>query len=239
MGGGPQKIMYTSALIRGSERNEHMRHMQQPQLGTTPVPEVPDSGLVRQALTGDERAFATLVDRYQDPLLGYLRGILKDSEQSYDVLQQVFTQLYISLPTLNTHIHKHTRLNGWLFRVAHNCCIDELRKRHRKNEVCFSALEWESTEEELSPVERIADSQPLPEEVAVQRDLHDRLRRAIDVLPPKFRRVVHLRYGRDLSFAEIGRLLKMPETTAKTYFYRARPLLGAALARSVQSASTS
>src|SRR5205807_1371786 len=43
-------------------------------------------------------------------------------------------------------------------------------------------------------------------------------------------RVVHLRCWRDLSFAEIGRFLKMPETTAKTYFYRARPLLGAALA---------
>jgi len=105
--------------------------------------------------------------------------------------------------------------------------------------VCFSALEWESTEEELSLVERIPDSQPLPEEVAVQRDQHDTLRQAIDVLPPKFRRVVHLRCGRDLSFAEIGRLLKIPEATVKTYFHRARPLLGAALARSVQSASTS
>ena len=150
-------------------------------------------------------------------------------------MQQVLLQLYISLPTLN----RQTRLNGWLFRVAHNRCIDELRKRYRRNEVSFSALEWESTEEELSLVERIPDSQPLPEEVAVQRDLHDTLRQAIDVLPTKFRRVVHLRCGRDLSFAEIGRLLEMPETTAKTYFYRARPLLGAALARSVQSASTS
>lgn len=212
-----------------------MRYMQQPQPGTTPGPGVPDDVLVGQALTGDERAFATLVDRYQDPLLGYIRGMLKDSEQSSDVLQQVLLQLYISLPTLNAHI----RLSEWLFRVAHNRCIDELRKRYRRNEVCFSALEWESTEEELSPVERIPDSQPLPEEVAVQRDLHDTLRRAIVVLPPKFRRVVYLRCWRDLSFAEIGRLLKMPEGTVKSHFYRACLLLGAALARSVQSASTS
>jgi len=155
--------------------------------------------------------------------------MLKDGEQSSDVLQQVLLQLYISLPTLN----KQTRLSGWLFRVAHNRCIDEVRKRYRRNEVCFSTLEWESIEEELSPVERIADSQPLPEEVAVQRDLHDRLRRAIVVLPPTFRRVVYLRCWRGLSFAEIGHLLKMPETTAKTYFYRARSLLGAALAGSV------
>jgi len=209
--------------------------MQQSQPGTTPGPEVPDGVLVGQALAGDERAFATLVDRYQDPLLGYIHGMLKDGEQSSDVLQQVLLQLYISLPTINTHM----RLKGWLFRVAHNRCVDELRKRNRRNEVCFSTLERERTEEELLRVERIADSQPLPEEVAVQQELHDRLRRAIDVLPPTFRRVVHLRCWRNLSFAEIGHLLKMPETTAKTYFYRARPLLCAALATSVQSASTS
>src|SRR2546428_3331546 len=230
MGGGPQGIMYAWVLIRGPERKENMRYMQQPRTGTTPVPGVPDGVLVGQALTGDERAFATLVDRYQDPLLAYIRGMLKDGEQSSDVLQQVLLQLYISLPMLNTQ----RRLSGWLFRVAHNRCIDELRKRYRRNEVCFSALEWESTEEELSPVERIPDSEPLPEEVAVQRDLHDTLRRTIVVLPPKFRRIVHLRCWRDLSFAEIGRLLKMPETTAKTYFHRACPLLGAALAGSVQ-----
>jgi RNA polymerase sigma-70 factor, ECF subfamily len=212
-----------------------MRYMQQPQPGTTPGPGVPDGVLVGQALTGDERAFATLVDRYQDSLLGYIRGMLKDGEQSSDVLQQVLFQLYLSLPTLNTHM----RLSGWLFRVAHNCCIDEVRKRNRRNEVCFSALEWGSPEEELWPVERIADSQSLPEEVAVLQDLHDTLRRAIEVLPPTFRRVVHLRCWRGLSFAEIGCLLKMPETTAKTYFHRARPLLGAALARNVQNASTS
>jgi RNA polymerase sigma factor (sigma-70 family) len=212
-----------------------MRYIQQPQPGSTQVPGVPDGVLVGQALTGDERAFTTLVDRYQDPLLGYIRGILKDGEQSSDVLQKVLLQLYISLPTLNTQ----TRLNGWLFRVAHNRCIDELRKRYRRSEVCFSALEWESTEEELSPVELIPDSQPLPEEVAVQRDLHDTLQRAIDVLPTKFRRVVHLRCWTDLSFAEIGRLLKMPEATVKSYFHRACPLLGSVLVRSMQSASTS
>src|SRR5438874_7869959 len=197
-----------------------MRYIQQTQSGTTPVPGVPDGVLVGQALTGDERAFATLVERYQDPLLGYIRRMLQDGEQSSDVLQQVLLQLYLSLPTLNTQ----TRLSGWLFRVARNRCIDELRRRYRRNVVCFSALEWESTEEELSPVEFIADTQPLPEEVAVQRDLHDTLQRAIVVLPPKFRRIVQLRCWRDLSFTEIGHLLKMPEATVKTYFYRARPL---------------
>ncbi len=114
-----------------------MRYVQQPQPGTTLVPEVPDGVLVGQALTGDERAFATLVDRYQDPLLGYIHGMLKDGELSSDVLQQVLLQLYISLPTLNTYM----RLKGWLFRVAHNRCIDELRRGTAGTRCASSALE--------------------------------------------------------------------------------------------------
>src|ERR1700694_3526751 len=144
--------MYAWIVKRGSERKDNMRYMQQPRPGTTVVPGVPDSVLVEQAL--------------------------KEGEQSAEVLQQVLLQLYLSLPRLN--LKKYTRMSGWLFRVAYNRCIDEVRKRYRRNEVCFSALERESTEEEPSPVEQIADSQPLPDEVAVQRDLHDTLRQAID-----------------------------------------------------------
>jgi RNA polymerase sigma-70 factor (ECF subfamily) len=49
-------------------------------------------------------------------------------------------------------------------------------------------------------------------------------------LPPKFRSVVLLRYTSQLSFSEIGKVLNMPEATAKTYFQRARPLLRASMA---------
>ncbi len=212
-----------------------MQSLQQPQPGTSVVPGVPERVLVGQALAGDEHAFATLVERYHDPLLRYIRWILKDGEQSFDVLQQVLLQLSLSLPTLNTPM----RLSGWLFRVAHNRCVDELRKRHHRHDVCFSALEWESSEEDLSLGERIPDAQPLPEEVVVQRDLHDTVRRAMVILPPTSRRVVYLRCWRDLSFAEIGHVLKMPEATAKTSFYRACHLLRAELARGVQRTSTS
>jgi RNA polymerase sigma factor (sigma-70 family) len=65
--------------------------------------------------------------------------------------------------------------------------------------------------------------------VAEYHDLQKSLQQAIQSLPPKFRSVVQLRYTKELSFGEIGRLLNMPENTAKTYFQRARPLLRAAL----------
>ena len=55
--------------------------------------------------------------------------------------------------------------------------------------------------------------------------MQDMLLKAIRALPPKFRAVVLLRYASELSYAEIGRMLQMPEATAKTYFQRAKPLL--------------
>ena len=64
-----------------------------------------------------------------------------------------------------------------------------------------------------------------------QHEVQRILREAIEGLPPRLRSVVLLRYTDQLSFSEIGQRLKMPTGTAKAYFYRARPLLRAALMR--------
>ncbi len=81
----------------------------------------------------------------------------------------------------------------------------------------------------------IPDRGPQPDEEAERHDLQCTLYQAIQTLPPKFRAVVFLRYTRELSFVEIGRILDMPENTAKTYFQRARPLLRTVLAPDIRS----
>jgi len=196
---------------------------------------VPDGGLVGQALTGDQSAFELLVSRYHTSLVNYIRSILKDDGQVYDVLQHVFLQLYLSLPILLRNVS----LKGWLFQVARNRCLDELRKRSRRAEILFSTLEWKSREEDLSPVEAIPDPEPLPEERAERIDLQGSLQQALFALPPKVRSIVHLRCFKDLSFAEIARRLHMPEPTVKTYYYRSLPHLRTALANSEHVAAIS
>ena len=186
---------------------------------------VPDGGLVGQALTGDQSAFELLVSRYHTSLVNYIRSILKDDGQVYDVLQHVFLQLYVSLPTLLTDVS----LKAWLFRVAHNRCLDELRRRRRRAEIPFSTLERECGSEEQSPVEAIPDSGLLPEEITERIDLYGSLQRAVCSLPPKFRSIVYLRCFGQLSFSQIGRTLNIPEPTVKTCFYRSLPRLRRAL----------
>ena len=196
---------------------------------------VPDGVLVGQAQAGDQRAFEFLVSRYHRPLANYVRGFLKDGEQVYDVLQQVYLQLYVSLPILLTNVS----LKGWLFQVARNRCLDELRRRRRRAETSFSTLAWEYSEEDLSPIEAIPDPDPLPEEVAEEIDLYCTLQEATASLPPKVRSIVRLRCFKQLTFSEIGRMLNMPQTTVKTYFYRSLPRLRRALAGSTHLAAVS
>jgi RNA polymerase sigma factor (sigma-70 family) len=188
----------------------------------TSLQDCSDGILAQKSLVNDQRAFETLVQRYRSSLLSFICNILGDYDQSCDVLQHVFLQLYLSLPRLN----KDKALRSWLFQVARNRCLDELR---RKRSIPFSTLESVEEEDDVSWLASVRDPNPLPEEVVEHHDLQERLQRAIESLSPRYRSVVHLRYTGQQSFAEIGRALNMPEATAKTYFQRAKPLLRAAL----------
>ena len=197
--------------------------------------EVPDGALVWQAQAGDQHAFEVLVKRYHRPLASYIRSFLKDGVQPADVLQQVYIQLYLSLPTLRTD----APLKGWLFQVARTRCLDELRRRRRRAETLFSSLARDEGEEESSLIEAIPDPDPLPQEVAERSELLWSLHAALLALPPRLRLIVHLHCFRQLTFSEIGRTLQMPETTVKTYFYRSLPRLRKVLARNTHNASLS
>jgi len=191
-------------------------HQQTPSLNRT------DAVLAKRVLDGDQKAFEFLVRRYETPLFNFICRFLGDYDQACDVLQLVFIRLYTSLPKLGTG----EPFRPWLFQVARNCCVDELRRRNR-GAVHFSQLE--NSEGELAGLCDLPDPGPLPEEVMERRDLQAQLQGAIETLPPKFRSVVILRYSSQMSFVEIGQVLSMPEATAKTYCHRAKILLRKAM----------
>jgi RNA polymerase sigma factor (sigma-70 family) len=195
-----------------------MRLMEMRERTRTPRPAMPDSVLAQHYLAGDQQAFEVLVQRYSGPLFTFIYRFLGEYDAACDILQQVMLQLYLSLPKLRTG----EPLKAWLYQVARNRCLDELR---RKRAMHFSELEKGTEEEEQPLLDTMQDLSPLPEEVVERRDVQETLLKAIRALPPKFRAVVLLRYAAQLSYAEIGRVLHMPEATAKTYFQRAKPLL--------------
>jgi RNA polymerase sigma-70 factor (ECF subfamily) len=174
-----------------------------------------DDVLVEQAHLGDQSAFETLVDRYSPSLFLLICHLVRDEYLAHDVLQHVFIQLYRSLPTLRPG----GTLKAWLCRVARNRCIDELRRRQA---ILFSEIELFPDGAEYAFLATLPDPDRQPEEQVELRELRHRLLEAIETLPVRYRTVVRLRYVTQLSFREIGQALGIPETTAKTYFNRAR-----------------
>jgi RNA polymerase sigma factor (sigma-70 family) len=186
------------------------------------VQDISDDMLVSQSLKNDERAFELLFQRYSSTIFKFIFRYFGDYDLTWDVMQQVFFQLYQSLPKLDTK----RPLKNWLFQVARNRCLDELRRKHP---IHLSELESEEDEEEKPVLALISDPRPLPEEIVEQHEQQEQVMHAIEGLPPNFRSVVYLRYTAQLSFSEIGKRLGIPETTAKTHFHRARHLLQASL----------
>lgn len=179
------------------------------------VSSLKDGELVEQALAGNKMAFEMLVERYHIPLRRYIARYFRDYDQSSDVLQRVLIQLYLSLPDLRID----GTVQAWLFRVARNSCVDEIRRRHVPN---FSELAIEKNEDEALLKKGVDVACPSIEDQVEQYEVQRLIYQAISDLPQKYRAIVWLRYTTLLTFGEIGHILNIPEATARTYFQRAK-----------------
>jgi RNA polymerase sigma-70 factor (ECF subfamily) len=191
---------------------------------STREPENTDSLLVDLACCGDQDAFEALVNRYQRSLFGLIYRYVGEYHEAQDVLQQVWLQLFLSLPTLSPDM----RVKPWLFTVAHNLCVDVMRRRRRQL-LSFSEVETGSEEDEAAFLNAIIDMSPTQDELLEQRELERAILRAIQAVPRTYRSVVLLYYQEHMNYAEIGRVLNVPVSTVKARFHRAKPFMRAVL----------
>ena len=173
-----------------------------------------DEQLVDMFRAGSEEAFRAIHDRYRARLLAYARQMLGGSRQdAEDVLQDVFVRVYGALRTSQRPIS----LRAWLYRIAHNRCIDQLRRP-----VASAA--------ELFDVSRAPVQDP-----PVQTERREQLRRlVIDVgrLPDQQRSALLMRELQGMSYDEMSEALDVSVAAIKSLLVRARGgLVGAAEAR--------
>lgn len=179
----------------------------------------PESLVLSAARAGNPQAFETVVSRYTLPLFRVIRPYFSDAEQVWDILQEVWLKLYLSLP----HLNLEQPLLPWLSVVARHCCITEIRKRTCRPMMVFP--EDDEEEEEHNVLLLLPDGDDTPEEFALHRDMQQSIIQAIHALPHRYQAIVWLRYTTQNSFTDIAYRLHMPAATAKTYFRRALPLL--------------
>ena len=200
----------TSRIVIASVETQRYRSIEEPATA--------DSVLVQRALAGDQEAFEELVSRYQHLLFGLIYHYVGEYHQAQDILQQVWLQLYLSLGTLRPDVH----IRPWIITVARNRSLDVLR---RKRLPSFSEVEAGNQDGDVVSFDEIPDMSPTPEELAERHELQQAIQHAIQTLPHAYRSIVLLRYGEQLTFSEIGRILHMPKSTVKTRYNRAKPLL--------------
>ena len=184
---------------------------------------VTEARLIAQALAGSQSAYEQIVRRYQRPVINLIARLVArpgcDPGLAEDLAQETFVKAFRSLSTCDAS----RRFSSWLFRIAHNTAIDEVRRPR----VATVSIDQPAPGEERRVREPSAPPEPDPVERAA---LGGALETALDRLRPEYRSAVVLRYQEGLSFDDIGHVLGIPEATARTHVHRARKELARLLA---------
>ncbi len=179
--------------------------------------EVADEELVESVLAGEVELFGDLIGRYQSRLVNYLYRMLRNEDDAHDLAQEVFLKIYGALDRFDPKY----RFSTWLFRVAQNAAIDQIRKRrlklvsiHRSDGADGDGGDWE-----------LPGHDPTPYQDARNVERGAAIRQAIDELPLEYQELITLRHYGELSYDEIATLKEMPLGTVKNKLFRGRQML--------------
>ncbi len=188
---------------------------------TEKPPPLSDERLVELSLEGDEDAYGILVQRYQRRLAAFLSQLVGDMELARELSQEAFVRAWSALERFDPRY----RFSTWLFRIAHNLGIDQLRRRRLQTTPLYRT---DSEGEEVEVVVPDLDKDPLGH--LENRALASELHQIIDGLRPEYRELVLLRHFAGLSYQEIADFTEMPLGTVKNKLFRAHSVLRTALA---------
>lgn len=184
-----------------------------------PIKDLSDHELIEATKRGDEEAFAEIVSRYRNPLTNYLYRFLNDYEEAVDLSQETFVRVYFAIE----RYHTEYAFSTYIYRIATNLAISEIRKRKRRTLLSLTGLfqgEDENQTEFQPP-----DKQPLADENLVEDEQNQMIARAIAALPDKYRAPIILREIENKSYEEIAQILELGLGTTKSRISRARNLL--------------
>ena len=173
-----------------------------------------DDRLIAKAQAGDRGALESLVRAYDQPMLRFFLRMSKDIEFARDLRQELFCKLLVVLPKFDA---RRSTFKTWLYRIARNLAIDRIYRRKQ--------VEVLSSDEQPIIQDSAQGSEETPHKIAYVRELESAVARAISRLPELDQSIIALKNEASLSFAEIGKMLGMPESTLKSRLYRAFELL--------------
>lgn len=185
-----------------------------------------DHNLLARTREGDETAFAEIVTRYRTPLVNYVNRILGDYDAAVDIAQETFIRLYQA----RDRYHTGYAFSTYIYRIATNLAISELRRRKRRRLISLTGFFGSTEENRADAVFDLPDGAPLADSALVEGERRAAVHRAVASLPTKYRVPVVLRDIEGSSYEEIAHMLDTSVGTIKSRISRARTLLRSKLA---------
>jgi RNA polymerase sigma-70 factor (ECF subfamily) len=191
-----------------------------------------DNSLVREFISGNDAAFAQLVARYKDSITNYLSMMVGDYDIAVDLSQETFLRVY-------RNIHRYSNLyqfSTWIYRIATNLAIDEMRYRKRRGRVFYKNV-WghRRPPDKDAPDFELTDVRRGPRDEMLRKESSQVLGDAIRSLPEKYRTAFIMKEVQELPYDAIAKALNCSAGTIKSRLHRARELLQRKLERYLES----
>lgn len=179
-----------------------------------------DQQVIEKVLQGDRRAYALLIDRYKDMVFTLTLRMLRNREEAEETAQDTFIKIFKSLPNFKGS----SKLSTWVYKIAYNTCLDQLKKG--KNKFATEDID-EINESNISSVNTIFETL----EVKEQQKL---IRHCLQLLPGDDSFFLTLFYFEDLSIDEIASVAGIKSNNVKIKLYRGRKKLGEILRKHLE-----
>jgi RNA polymerase sigma-70 factor (ECF subfamily) len=175
-----------------------------------------DVELMLALQAGEENAFTELVDRHRDAVVNLTHRYLGNYGDAEDLAQEVFLRVYRA----RDRYEPTAKFTTWLYRVAVNACLNEVRNRRHRPTFAAGTLARGDGDERAFPV---ADGKvPSPPDVVEREELRERVRAAVGELPERQRLALLLNKFHGLGYEELAESLEMTVPAVKSLLVRAR-----------------
>lgn len=184
-----------------------------PAVGMKQTESATELALVERCKNRDADAFGQIVDAYQNRVYGFVRRMVRDPEEAADVAQEVFIKAFQAF----SRFDGRSSLRTWLFRIAHNLCIDRARRHDRSPiEASLDARDDDDSAWEIK------DARWTPEQLVLNEELYEQVERGLATMSEKLRTVLLLHDREDFAYEEIADTLNLPIGTVKSRLFLAR-----------------
>lgn len=198
------------------------------EIGARQAPANADNLLVREFIEGNDAAFTQLVTKYKDSLTNYLNMMVADYDIAIDLCQETFLRVYKNIGRYSNIYQFST----WIYRIATNLAIDEMRYRKRRGQVFYrNVMGTRPAGEDEGREFEISDVRMDPSEEILRKESGRVLGDAIRSLPEKYRIAFIMKEVQELPYEVIAQSLKTSPGTIKSRLHRARELLQRKLER--------